>query len=57
MQENITGQRNVNVYQVYLLTMMNNVASDAGINVPENRLIKADEQNIFLTKRFDRNQH
>jgi len=33
-----------------------NVASDAGINVPENRLIKVDEQNVFLTKRFDRNK-
>jgi len=31
-----------------------NVAVEAGINVPENKLIKIDEQNVFLSKRFDR---
>jgi len=30
------------------------IAAEAGINTPENRLLKVDEQNIFLTKRFDR---
>jgi len=31
-----------------------NVASEAGINVPENKLVKIDNQSVFLSKRFDR---
>jgi len=31
-----------------------NVAAEAGVNVPENNLIKVDEFSVFLTKRFDR---
>ena len=34
-----------------------NVAAEAGINVPDNRLIKVDGQQVLLTKRFDRNGH
>ena len=31
-----------------------NVAAEAGIDVPENRLVEIDGQNILLVKRFDR---
>ena len=31
-----------------------NVAAEAGITVPDNRLLKVDNQQVLLTKRFDR---
>ena len=34
-----------------------NIAAEAGINVPESRLVNIDNQNVLLVKRFDRQAH